>query len=84
MVHSIQPFSEKLTKKTAGRMAVVDIGSNTVRLVVYDTPNRLPVPIFNEKSSCRLGHGLVTTGRLNPVGVECAMKSLARFASLWP
>jgi exopolyphosphatase/guanosine-5'-triphosphate,3'-diphosphate pyrophosphatase len=79
---SIQAVSDQPTRKTAGRMAVVDIGSNTVRLVVYDTPNRLPVPIFNEKSSCRLGHGLVTTGRLNPKGVVCAMKSLARFASL--
>ena len=34
---------------TPGRVAVVDIGSNTVRLVVYDAPTRLPIPIFNEK-----------------------------------
>ena len=82
MVHSIQPFSEKLTEKTAGRMAVVDIGSNTVRLVVYDTPNRLPVPIFNEKSPCQLGQWLASTGQLNPAGVECAMSSLSRFVRL--
>jgi len=82
MNKSIQAISNQLTKKTVGRMAVVDIGSNTVRLVVYDTPNRLPVPIFNEKSSCQLGHGLAITGRLNPAGVECAMNSLARFISL--
>ena len=75
-------FPDQPIEKTAGRMAVVDIGSNTVRLVVYDTPNRLPVPIFNEKSPCQLGHGLAATGRLNPEGVECAMKSLARFVSL--
>ena len=35
-----------------GRVAVVDIGSSSVRLVVYDTPARLPVPIFNEKADC--------------------------------
>ena len=82
MVHSIQPFSEKPTKKTAGRMAVVDIGSNTVRLVVYDTPNRLPVPIFNEKSLCQVGEGLASTGQLNPAGVKCAISSLSRFVRL--
>ncbi len=68
--------------KTTGRMAVVDIGSNTVRLVVYDTPNRLPIPIFNEKSPCQLGLGLHSTGRLNPDGVECAINSLTRFIRL--
>lgn len=68
--------------RTAGRMAVVDIGSNTVRLVVYDTPNRLPIPVFNEKSSCQLGAGLATTGRLNPEGVESAISSLTRFIRL--
>lgn len=69
-------------EKTAGRMAVIDIGSNTVRLVVYDTPNRLPIPIFNEKSPCQLGAGLALTGRLNPEGVETAVSSLNRFIHL--
>ena len=41
-----------------GRVGVVDIGSNTVRLVVYDVPTRLPLPIFNEKAQCALGSGL--------------------------
>lgn len=69
-------------EKTAGRMAVIDIGSNTVRLVVYDTPNRLPIPIFNEKSPCQLGAGLASTGLLNPEGVESAVSSLHRFIHL--
>ncbi|MEO5336771.1 MAG: Ppx/GppA family phosphatase [Magnetospirillum sp. WYHS-4] len=66
----------------AGRVGVVDIGSNTVRLVVYDTPTRLPFPIFNEKAQCELGRGLTETRRLNPEGVFMAMKSLARFIRL--
>lgn len=61
---------------------MVDIGSNTVRLVVYDTPNRLPVPIFNEKASCQLGLGLEKTGYLNPEGVASAFDSLTRFIRL--
>ncbi len=66
----------------SGRVGVVDIGSNTVRLVVYDTPTRLPIPMFNEKSQCRLGEGLGDSGRLNPKGVEEAYLTIARFMHL--
>jgi len=66
----------------AGRFAVVDIGSNSVRLVVYDAPTRLPIPMYNEKAQCALGKGLGQSGRLNPAGVECALKSIARFYGL--
>ncbi len=72
---------DKLTD-TPGRMAVVDIGSNTVRLVVYDAPTRLPIPVFNEKAECGLVRGLNETGRLNPEGVEEAIRSLKRFSLL--
>ncbi len=65
-----------------GRVAVVDIGSNTVRLVVYDGPTRLPIPVFNEKAECGLARGLNETGRLNPEGVEEAMRSMRRFSLL--
>jgi len=65
-----------------GRVAVVDIGSNTVRMVVYDVPARLPVPLFNEKAQCALARGLTKTGRLNPEGADEAFRSLARFIRL--
>jgi exopolyphosphatase / guanosine-5'-triphosphate,3'-diphosphate pyrophosphatase len=68
--------------KQAGRVGVVDIGSNTVRLVVYDAPTRLPIPIFNEKAQCALGSGMAKTGKLNPKGVAEALRSLARFVEL--
>lgn len=67
---------------TPGRVAVVDIGSNTVRLVVYDAPNRLPIPVYNEKAECGLVRGLAETGRLNPGGVTEALRSLRRFQLL--
>jgi exopolyphosphatase/guanosine-5'-triphosphate,3'-diphosphate pyrophosphatase len=73
----------KAPKKTVeGRIGVVDIGSNTVRLVVYDVPQRLPFPMFNEKVNCRLASGLQETGRLNPVGVKNTLKALGRFVKL--
>ncbi|MCW5699865.1 MAG: Ppx/GppA family phosphatase [Rhodospirillales bacterium] len=67
---------------TPGRVGVVDIGSNTVRLVVYDTPTRLPIPIFNEKAQCALGADMGKTGRLNEKGATVALATLARFARL--
>lgn len=65
-----------------GRVGVVDIGSNTVRLVVYEVPSRLPIPIFNEKAECRLGEGLSQSGKLSAAGVDRALRALRRFASL--
>lgn len=65
-----------------GPVAVVDIGSNSIRLVVYDCLDRAPLPLFNEKVLCGLGRGLSETGRLNPEGVEMARANLARFARL--
>lgn len=64
------------------RIGVVDIGSNTVRLVVYDVASHIPIPLFNEKASCRLGAGLSETGVLNPDGVEQALVSIDRFIRL--
>lgn len=65
-----------------GRVAVVDIGSSSLRLVVYDTPAHLPVPIFNEKADCGLARGLEFSGKLNQEGVKHARDVLARFVRL--
>jgi len=63
-------------------VAVVDIGSNSVRLVVYDALSRAPTPIFNEKALCALGHGVAKTGQLSPIGAEKALAALRRFRTL--
>lgn len=63
-------------------VAVLDIGSNAVRLVVYDGMNRAPVKIHNERNICSLGADLGKTGRLHPEGVEKALQSIGRFAAL--
>lgn len=64
------------------RIAIVDIGSNSLRLVVYHSPARVPIPVFNEKVQCQLGKGLDTTHKLNPDGVIAAFEALARFMKL--
>lgn len=63
----------------APRCAVVDLGSNSVRLVVYEGHNRNPSVIFNEKAVLRLGRGLLATGRLNEEGMEQALTVLHRY-----
>jgi exopolyphosphatase/guanosine-5'-triphosphate,3'-diphosphate pyrophosphatase len=65
-----------------GRIAVVDIGSNSIRLVVFDGLVRAPSLLFNEKVLCGLGRGLNDSGRLNEAGVESALVNLARFVRL--
>ena len=64
------------------RCAVVDLGSNSVRLVVFEGRGRNPVVIFNEKAVLRLGRGLQTTGRLNEQGVRQALRVMARYAAI--
>lgn len=63
-------------------VAVVDIGSNSVRLVVYDGLRRSPSPVFNEKILCGLGRGLAITGELKAETMERALAALRRFRAL--
>jgi exopolyphosphatase/guanosine-5'-triphosphate,3'-diphosphate pyrophosphatase len=62
--------------------AVIDIGSNSVRLVIYRVEGRANAPILNEKVLAGLGRGVPETGRLNPVGVRRALEALRRFRLL--
>lgn len=64
------------------RLGVVDVGSNSVRLVVFDGMARSPAYFYNEKVLCGLGRGLTETGRLSPEGRERAMAALRRFAAI--
>ncbi|MEE7477536.1 exopolyphosphatase [Methylobacterium hispanicum] len=63
-------------------VAIIDIGSNSVRLVAYDRLGRAPTPIYNEKVLCGLGRNVLTTGRLNEEAVRRALSALARFRVL--
>jgi exopolyphosphatase / guanosine-5'-triphosphate,3'-diphosphate pyrophosphatase len=63
-------------------VAVIDIGSNSVRLVVYERLTRSPTPIFNEKVLCGLGREVQSTGLLAADAVEKAFAALRRFRLL--
>ncbi len=62
--------------------AIIDIGSNSVRLVVYAGAERMPAPVFNEKVTAGLGTGVAETGRLDEKRAGRALQSLARFRLL--
>lgn len=70
------------TATPATRSAIVDIGSNSVRLVVYQGPPRLPAAIFNEKVMAGLGRDLAEGGVIAPVALDRAVGAIARFAAV--
>lgn len=64
---------------TSRQAAVIDVGSNSVRLVIYRLEGRAIWTVFNEKSLAGLGRDLPATGRLSPEGIETAIITLRRF-----
>lgn len=64
------------------KRAIIDIGSNTVRLVVYNGPLRAPAVILNEKVNARLGKDLGRTGAISDKSMRTALSALSRFAAL--
>ncbi|CAM8663667.1 MULTISPECIES: Ppx/GppA family phosphatase [Sphingobium] len=64
------------------RTAIIDIGSNSVRLVVYDGPRRIPFTLFNEKVMAGLGASLAKTGAIEPEAMDRGLRAIGRFAHL--
>ncbi|MGC1302576.1 MAG: Ppx/GppA family phosphatase, partial [Caulobacteraceae bacterium] len=63
-------------------VAVLDVGSNSVRLVMYRLEGRAIWTVFNEKVLAGLGRNVGETGRLSPEGVTAAMSALRRFRAV--
>ncbi len=76
------PLFQYSAKRRLERLGVVDVGSNSVRLVVFDGAARSPAYFFNEKILCGLGAGVAQTGYLNPKGRKRALSALKRFTLL--
>jgi len=72
----------KRSRKRASSVAVIDIGSNSVRLVVYQAMERSLISVFNEKTLCGLGREVQSTGLLAPDAVAKALTALRRFHAL--
>ena len=82
----VSPFGKQglpfLSARELARVGVVDVGSNSIRMVVFDGAARSPAYFYNEKVMAGLGQGLAATGRLNPEGAVRGMAALTRFAAL--
>lgn len=76
------PLFDGPEARSLTRVGVIDIGSNSVRMVIFDGAARSPAYFFNEKILCGLGAGFSETGRLNADGWRRAMVALKRFARL--
>ncbi len=80
---SAPPPSDFVAEQAIHRdIAVIDVGSNSVRLVHFRVEGRSLWPIFNEKVMAGLGRGVHDTGKLHPEGREIALRALKRFQRL--
>ncbi len=77
-----RPLFEDPSARALSRVGVIDVGSNSIRMVVFDGAARSPAYFYNEKIMAGLGKGLAQTGRLNPRGRDRALVALRRFALL--
>ena len=68
--------------KPVEKIAVIDIGSNSCRMVIYEQSGAALIPYFNEKTMAGLGRELSQTGRLSPSGQELALKTFHRFRAI--
>lgn len=68
--------------KKSEKIAVIDIGSNSCRMVIYEQAGSALIPHFNEKTMAGLGSELAETGRLSPSGAELALKTFHRFRAI--
>jgi exopolyphosphatase / guanosine-5'-triphosphate,3'-diphosphate pyrophosphatase len=83
-----RPARTKRDRSAQGRLgavhpvAVIDIGSNSVRQVIYEGMTRAPAVLFNEKVLCGLGRGVQATGKLDAASIDRALAALTRFHAL--
>ncbi|MFT6675284.1 MAG: exopolyphosphatase/guanosine-5'-triphosphate,3'-diphosphate pyrophosphatase [Sulfitobacter sp.] len=77
-----KPLFQDPGARALARVGVVDVGSNSVRLVVFDGAARSPAYFYNEKIMCALGAGMAETGHLSPTGRARALSAMRRFSKL--
>jgi exopolyphosphatase/guanosine-5'-triphosphate,3'-diphosphate pyrophosphatase len=76
------PFPKRDAQVATLPVGIIDIGSNSIRLVIYEGEGRIPSILFNEKIMAGLGKGLAKTGQLDPDAVRRTVAALARFRRL--
>lgn len=80
--YSTKSIANNLSNGAIDRLGVIDIGSNSVRLVIFDGAARSPAYFFNEKVLCALGDNLGPNGDLNDINKQRALSAIKRFVML--
>ncbi len=76
-------FDRRAAKSSAREVAVIDVGSNSVRLVIYRVAGLAMTPILNEKAMAALGRGVSSNAAPLPEkGVRIAFEALTRFSTI--
>jgi exopolyphosphatase / guanosine-5'-triphosphate,3'-diphosphate pyrophosphatase len=75
-------MSDRRTASQTGRIGIIDLGSNSLRLAVFERQGAALFPLLNEKVMCGLARGLSASGRLNRDGMAQARVNLRRFVAL--
>ena len=65
-----------------GAVAVIDVGSNSIRLVIYKGPRRAPLPVYDEKVVCGLGRGMDSEGKMSARSVDLALRTVKHFVDI--
>src|SRR3546814_15595963 len=79
----VQRFQkEEAFQVVTARTPIIDIGSTSVRMVVYDGPRRIPYTLFNEKVLEGLGASQATTAAIQETDIPQALVARARFLPL--
>lgn len=76
------PRADSAARPDGRQAAVIDVGSNSVRLVIYRVDGRALWTVYNEKVVAGLGRDLTASGRLSPEGIEAALGALRRFRAV--
>ena len=76
------PFVARTHHSKHEPIGVIDIGSNSIRMVIYRRYGRYPLPLFNERVTVKLGEGLDQNEMLNPDKIALALSALRRFSHI--
>lgn len=74
--------TDRILGRRQEHVGVIDIGSNSIRLVVYDDLGRAPFPRFNEKAFTALAAGIGDDGRFTEATIDETVRSIRRFAAI--
>jgi exopolyphosphatase/guanosine-5'-triphosphate,3'-diphosphate pyrophosphatase len=64
------------------RRAVIDVGTNSIKLLVADVAEHEVRPVWEESKQTRLGRGFYETRRLQPDAIDATAKAVAQFSQI--